>query len=413
MFSANNFERICRRIDAYREDMIKLQSDLTAIPAISPASGGEGEIDKALFLEQAIRAMGFMDIARIDAPDTAAKSAIRPNIIALLKGKKQTPATWVLTHLDIVPPGEASLWEGDPYKTYVRDGRIYGRGVVDNQQDLVASLFAARAFLDEGIRPERTIGLAFVADEEMGSKNGLAYLLDNPPHPFGKEDLIIVPDAGNEDGTMIEISEKSSLWLRFKTIGKQCHASRPAQGNNAFLAASHLVVRLNDLHKIYGAHDELFDPPTSTFQPTKKEANVPNINTIPGEDIFYIDCRILPEYPLPQIRATIKSMADEIESAFGVVVELEAVTEAQAAPPTSFDAPVVAALQEAIRAIYGREAAPLGIGGGTVAAFFRRKGYPAAVWSRNTCTAHQPNENCLIEDMVGNAKVFAHVFLQG
>lgn len=413
MLRAHDFERICRRIDSYRDDMIKMQTDLTAIPAISPASGGEGEIDKALFLEQSIRALGFVDISRIDAPDPAAKSGIRPNLIALVPGEKAQPATWVLTHLDIVPPGEASLWEGDPYQTYIRDGRIYGRGVVDNQQDMVASIFAARAFLEEGIRPERTIGLAFVADEEMGSKKGLAYLLDNPPHPFGKEDLIIVPDAGNEDGTMIEIAEKSSLWLRFKTIGKQCHAARPDQGNNAFFAASHLVVKLNDLHKIYGVQDELFDPPVSTFQPTKKEANVPNINTIPGEDVFYIDCRVLPLYALPQIRETIRAMANGVENAFGVTVEIEAVTEAQAAPPTSFDAPVVAALQEAIRTIYGREAAPLGIGGGTVAAFFRRKGYPAAVWSRNTCTAHQPNENCLIADMAGNAKVFAHVFLQG
>jgi len=51
--------------------------------------------------------------------------------------------------------------------------------------------------------------------------------------------------------------------------------------------------------------------------------------------------------------------------------------------------------------------------GGTVAACFRKAGYPAAVWSRHQETAHQPNEYCLIADMVGNAKVFAHLFLQG
>jgi succinyl-diaminopimelate desuccinylase len=47
-----------------------------------------------------------------------------------------------------------------------------------------------------------------------------------------------------------------------------------------------------------------------------------------------------------------------------------------------------------------------------VAAYLRREGYPVAVWCRTTPTAHQPNEKCLIANMVGNAKVFAHLFLQ-
>jgi succinyl-diaminopimelate desuccinylase len=47
-----------------------------------------------------------------------------------------------------------------------------------------------------------------------------------------------------------------------------------------------------------------------------------------------------------------------------------------------------------------------------VAAVFRRYDYPAAVWSRYCHMAHQPNEYCLIDNMVGNAKVYAHLFLQ-
>jgi succinyl-diaminopimelate desuccinylase len=54
----------------------------------------------------------------------------------------------------------------------------------------------------------------------------------------------------------------------------------------------------------------------------------------------------------------------------------------------------------------------MGIGGGTVAALFRRSGFEAACWSRIDETAHQPNEYCIIDNMVGDAKVFAHIFLQ-
>jgi succinyl-diaminopimelate desuccinylase len=79
---------------------------------------------------------------------------------------------------------------------------------------------------------------------------------------------------------------------------------------------------------------------------------------------------------------------------------------------TAHDAPVVLALREAVRDVYGVAAQPKGVGGGTVAAVFRKYDYPAAVWSRYCHMAHQPNEYCMIANMVGNAKVYAHLFLQ-
>ena len=54
----------------------------------------------------------------------------------------------------------------------------------------------------------------------------------------------------------------------------------------------------------------------------------------------------------------------------------------------------------------------MGIGGGTVAALFRHAGIPAACWAKLDETAHQPNEYCIIDNMVGDAKVFAHIMLQ-
>jgi succinyl-diaminopimelate desuccinylase len=54
----------------------------------------------------------------------------------------------------------------------------------------------------------------------------------------------------------------------------------------------------------------------------------------------------------------------------------------------------------------------VGVGAGTVAAVFRRHGYEAAVWSKINYKAHQPNECCRIDNMIGDAKVFAHLMLQ-
>ncbi len=412
MIDESVFERICRRIDGYVSDMIRLQADLTAIPALAPENGGDGEMKKAAFLTEVLRGMGFAEVESCNAPDARVSDGVRPNLAARIPGRDASRTVWVMTHTDIVPPGELKLWERNPYACWVRDGKVFGRGTEDNQQDLVASLFAAKAFLDEGNVPESTIGILLAADEETGSGYGLDYVLEARPDWFRRTDLIVVPDAGNEEGSMIEVAEKSVLWLRIRVSGRQCHASRPALGRNAFRAAAHLVVRLDGLAGIYGARDPLYDPPESTFEPTKREANVPNVNTIPGEDVFYLDCRILPVYPVDDVLATIRGMADQTESQFGVSIALEPVQKSDAPPPTAHDAPVVRALEEAVRDVYGVTATPRGVGGGTVAAVFRKYGYPAAVWSRYCHMAHQPNEYCLIENMVGNAKVYAHLFLQ-
>ncbi len=406
-----DFQKIAKRIESYRDQMIDMQIKLCSLPAISPTSGGEGEAKKAEVLLDFLKEIGLTDIQVIKAPDMDAPSGYRPNILALRKGKSSSKTIWIMTHMDVVPPGELSLWEGNPFQAWVKEGKIYGRGVEDNQQDMVASVFALKAFLEEGINPLYDVGIALVADEETGSGKGIEYVLEHS-RAFRKQDLIIVPDAGNEEGTMIEVAEKSILWLKFKTLGKQAHGSTPEKGINSFKAASFLVTELDKLNQLFSEKDPLFSPPTSTFEPTKKEANVPNINTIPGEDIFYMDSRLLPRYTIEEVEAKIKEMMGKIENEFGVKITMEENQKAPAAPPTSADALVVHALKEAIKAVYGKEGKAVGIGGGTVAALFRMADYEAACWAKMDETAHQPNEYCIIDNMIGDSKVFAHIFLQ-
>jgi len=412
MISNNfQFEKLASRIEALRDEMVDLQVRLCAIPAISPSSGGEGETAKAAYLEKYLRGIGLKDITVIKAPDLEAPSGYRPNILALYPGRSSARRIWVMTHMDVVPPGEMSLWKGNPFKAWVEHGRIYGRGVEDNQQDLVASIAAVKALMAEKVVPPYDIGLALVADEETGSGKGIDYVL-RTHKVFRKEDIILVPDAGNENGTMIEVAEKTLLWLKFKTLGKQAHGSTPEKGINSFKAASFLVTAFDRLYRLFPAEDKLFSPPISTFEPTKKEANVPNVNTIPAEDVFYMDCRILPKYDVAGVERKIKEIAAQAEKKFRVKIKMEIVQKAPAAPPTPPDAPVVSALKKAVKKVYGKSARPMGIGGGTVAAIFRRQGFPAACWSKLDEMAHLPNEYCIIDNMVGDAKVFGHVFLQ-
>jgi succinyl-diaminopimelate desuccinylase len=164
---------------------------------------------------------------------------------------------------------------------------------------------------------------------------------------------------------------------------------------------------MQGLYKKFGKKDKLYSPPMSTFEPTKKDANVPNINTIPGDDVFYYDCRVLPDYKLKDVEAEIKKLAKGVEKQYGVKIGFEDMQRAEAAPPTPPDAEVVKLIGEAIKEIHGVKARTMGIGGGTVAAVFRRLGLPAVVSAKLDETAHQPNEYCILDNLIDDAKVCA------
>ncbi|MEN6423244.1 MAG: M20/M25/M40 family metallo-hydrolase, partial [Smithella sp.] len=102
----------------------------------------------------------------------------------------------------------------------------------------------------------------------------------------------------------------------------------------------------------------------------------------------------------------------KIEKKFKVQIEISTAQYVQSVKPTSPDAPVVAALAEAVAAVYKIKTFAGGVGAGTVASYIRKKNFPVAVWSKTNQNAHQPDENCPIENMLGNAKVFAYLFLR-
>ena len=406
-------------IDRAEQTAVKLETELSKRPAISPSSGGEGELEKAEFLAAWLAARGITRLERHDAPDSRAKGGVRPNLIATIPGKNDADGgasrLWIMSHLDVVPPGDRSLWEADPYTVVRRDDgplgpRVVGRGVEDNQQGIVSSVIAALAFTALGIVPEQTVKLLFCADEEVGSAYGIAWLMENRDL-FRKNDRVLIPDSGDERGSAIEIAEKNILWAQFTLRGVQAHGSRPDLGVNARLAGADLALSLHDgLNSKFSETDALFEPAFSTFEPTKQEANVPNVNTIPAEDIFCMDMRILPRYRIQEVCAEIDRITAEVEKRRGVTVT-RAILQAVESRATPENAPLVKELSAAIGDVYGTASRPVGIGGGTVASWLRNAGLDAAVWCRICETAHQPNEYALLANILGDAKVMAALML--
>lgn len=404
-------KEICRYIDSQKETFVELETLLSSIPAISPLSGGEGEYKKAHALEDWLRRQGYTDFQYIEAPDEKAYKGVRPSLILTIPGKKRDRNFWIMSHVDVVPVGELKLWDSDPFTVVEKDGKLYGRGVEDNQHGIVSSVMAALALKNTGIQPEYTVKLLFVADEEVGSVYGLQYILEHHPELFGKDDYALVPDSGCSTGDEIEIAEKNMLWFKFRTRGVQCHASRPDFGKNAFVAGSALVLKMAELQEHFKTRqDALFNPPYSTFAPTKKEANIPNVNTIPGEDVFYLDCRILPTADMEEIKAEVRRRCDQVEKEYGVEISVE-IPQNSCSKKSDPDSPIIKKLEQVLKDVSGREAKLVGIGGGTVAAYLRNMGMNVAVWSTIDETCHMPNEYTWIKNLQNDAKVMAHLMI--
>jgi succinyl-diaminopimelate desuccinylase len=207
------------------------------------------------------------------------------------------------------------------------------------------------------------------------------------------------------------VVEKGIAWINVEVIGRQTHASTPHKGINALeVMAMFIVAAVDRLRTKFPKRDELFDYPLSTFEPTRCESNGPNVNTVPGKQVFAFDFRVLPDYPLDSVMAELQSVALQVEDRTKAKINVSFLQRADAAPRTKPDSEIVSRLADAIKAAKGLSARPLGIGGGTCAAPFRRHGIEAAVWSTIDETAHDANEYSSVDALVSDAQVYALLF---
>lgn len=402
-----SLEQLLAQVGSHRDEMVEALSEMIRIPAIGPESGGSGELERSRYLRDILDHSKFDDVEMYDALDERVRLRLRPNIVARKKGRSDQ-TIWLVAHMDTVPPGDLNSWNTPPFSPRLVDGKLYGLGTEDNGQALIASMFAAETLMNMGVEFERSLGLVLVADEEAGNERGIQFLLKEGV--FKPGDIMFVPDHGTPRGDEVEIAEKHILWLKFTVTGRQTHASRPDLGLNAMRVGSELITFLQDfLHRKYNARDALFNPDRSTFEPTKRLQTVGNVNTIPGEDIFYFDCRILPAYEVDAVRSDITAVLDIFEQKTGTKIKMETVQLTRSGPPSDLEGEGMKALRWAVQKVRGVEPKPVGIGGGTCANFFRLAGMNAYVWQTIDELAHTPNEYCVVDNLVDDAKVFAVV----
>ena len=110
----------------------------------------------------------------------------------------------VLGHLDVVPAGDD--WTRPPYAGIIEDGKIYGRGSLDNKGPMFAALYGLKAIKDSGVPLNRRIRLIFGTSEETTFAD-MAYYVT-------KEELPVAGFAPDSDFPVI-YAEKGILHVTF------------------------------------------------------------------------------------------------------------------------------------------------------------------------------------------------------
>jgi len=301
------------------------------------------------------------------------------------------PTVAIISHMDVVPPGGG--WDFDPFSPQIKEGKIFGRGTIDNKGPYAASWMGIKALLEAGLPLKGTVVLGAVADEERGSHQGMEYLLKKGFSP----NFCIIPDGGKID--KIIIGEKGRLEVRLQAKGKSCHASEPEKGENAIYKMAQYLTYLKEA-KFKGEYHHLFDPPTINVGEIRG-GEAPNV--VPDNCTATLDIR----YPLGMKKEDILHELNFSASKFGVEVK-----------ESNFSAePHLLDYKNPLVDIFKKVAEEFKIdlkmgtvGGITLAKNLYFKKIPSVVHSpsRNS-VAHQANEYVEIENLALCAKLWAGV----
>jgi carboxypeptidase PM20D1 len=161
------------------------------------------------------------------------------SLLLLWRGSdSDLPPILFTAHMDVVPiePGTDADWPHPPFSGIIADGKIFGRGTLDDKEGLMGWMEAAESLLRSGFEPERTVVFAFGHDEEIRGREG-ALAVSNRLHDLNMHFSWMVDEGGMiiSDGpvlsdrplAMVNVAEKAYVTLSLVAIGEGGHSSRP------------------------------------------------------------------------------------------------------------------------------------------------------------------------------------------
>jgi acetylornithine deacetylase len=255
---------------------VALLAELVAIPSVS---GSEEAV--ARHVEATVRGWG-LDVVR---DETGVKVEVR--------GLRPGPTLALVSHLDVVPPGEG--WTRDPWTPSIEDGRLYGRGSGDAKASVAAMLHAVRDLaLAGGPRHGRVLVVLGFGEETRHTSMPAALAT------VGTVDAALVGEPTNLD---LAIAQRGLMMVDLVAHGDQRHAGYAAgeQFHNAAVELAHDLVRLGTLcqdrpHPVLGR---------VSLTPTMVDAGVSR-NVTPPTARAVLDIRSTPAWPHDDIAAELR-----------------------------------------------------------------------------------------------------------
>lgn len=391
-------------------DLVQLVSDLIRIPSENPIGSQREVID---FVENYLKEAG------IEYEEVSCNPK-HPNVLAKM-GTDDGFSVILNGHVDVVPAGDRSQWEWDPFGGEITDKQILGRGTSDMKAGVAGLLFAMKVLKDSGAELKGNIRLHIVSDEESGSEYGTTWLCEQG-YAKGANAAIIAEPTSN---WTIESGQKGNLHIIFKAIGKSAHGSLGNyKGDNAILKLNKVLTHIDLLTKIEGHYPEyLLQSLANSQMVAEKELGVPGIgnvinhvsanvglisggtrpNMVPDYCEATIDCRLPYGVDHEEIENAVKEMI-EVSDVTGVEYELRWKSEANV---TLDDSDIVKAIKKNAEAIWGITVYPAWQWACSDAREYRMQGVPTIQYGpANTEGIHGPNENVDIEDVINAGQIY-------
>lgn len=211
-------------------------------------------------------------------------------------------------HTDVVPVGDLSKWNTDPFELNELEGMLYGRGVADMKGSLACMMLMAKRFIKTYPTFAGRLGLLITSGEEGDDFDlGTPYVMEQLKHQGTHIDYCVVgePSSTRQVGDVIKIGRRGSLSAKISLHGKQGHVAYPHLAENPIHRISPVLAELTATQWDQG---NAFFPPTSmqiTYLHSGGHAN----NIIPGELNLELNFRFSTEQ-------TEHSLKEQVQHAF-------------------------------------------------------------------------------------------------
>jgi cysteinylglycine-S-conjugate dipeptidase len=184
----NVFAALERRFGRTLEDLMAL----ARIPSVSAAEFDPKQVERS-----AEHCAGLLEAAGLERVERLSIAGSHPYVVGeWLHAGEQAPTVLIYAHHDVQPPGRIDRWQTPAWEPTVRDdGRMYGRGVVDDKAGLLLHLAALHAWFEATGSLPVNVKLLVEGEEEIGSPNLEAFLRQHVERL--RADVIVLSDTAN------------------------------------------------------------------------------------------------------------------------------------------------------------------------------------------------------------------------